>query len=453
MSALEPRPLPMSADVVVIGAGLSGLTAARRLAAAGRDVAVVEARDRLGGRVHRVVTSSGQQLEAGGELLGLHMASITELAAELGVPVVPLYGEGAIVRFSGDKRIVEAFPYESDPELAEGHAALAARLDAMATEVPVEEPWTADRAAEWDTQTLASWLATNVQRADVRDSLRGEFDYTGGTYGELSLLFALWLIHSMGGWETWTMGTTHRLQGGTTELVNALATDLGGRIYARAAVRRVEHGAGSVTVHTDRGACRCRSVIAALAPQLCARIEWDPVLPMARDRLQDRFLQGHGIKFIAIYDEPWWRGEGLSGLGLGLSPVSVALDATGPEHDHGRIVGFVPVTGEVAGRFSDRLTEPESARALFAEQATHYYGPRAAGAREVHVFNWMSDPWAMGAGVGLPPGVLSTVGWALREPVGPIHWAGAETGLPQCDWLEGAVAAGRRAAEEVLAAG
>jgi monoamine oxidase len=420
------------------------------LAAAGREVRVVEARGRLGGRVRRVVSASGHQLEAGGELLGLHMASITGLAGELGVPVVPLYDDGAIVRFSRDTRIVEAYPYESDPELAEGHAALAARLDAMAAEVPVEEPWTAARAADWDAQTLASWLASNAESADVRDSLRAEFDHTGATYGELSLLFALWLIHSMGGWETWTMGTTHRLQGGTMELVNALAADLGGRIHTHAAVRRVELGAGRVTVHTDRGAFRCRSVIAALAPQLCARIEWDPVLPMARDRLQDRFLQGHGIKFIAIYDEPWWREEGLSGLGLGLSPVSVALDATGPEHDHGRLVGFVPVTGEVAGRFSDRLTDPQSARALFIEQATRYYGPRAAEAREIHVFNWMSDPWAMGAGVGLPPGVLSTVGWTLREPVGPIHWAGAETGLPQCDWLEGAVASGQRAADEVL---
>ena len=443
--------LPETADVVVVGAGLSGLTAARSLARSGLNVAVIEARDRLGGRVRREVTDSGRHLEAGGELLGMHMSHLVGLAAELDVEMVPLYADGEIVRFTDGRRVVEPYPFASDPGLGARHAALTERLDGMAREVPVEDPWTAPHAREWDAQTLASWLEREVDDAQVRATLKSEFDYTGATFGEISFLFALWLIHSMGGWEQWTLGATHMFRDGSTELVTALAKDLDGRIWLGAPVRYVQHSEERCTVRTDRGEVSCQWVIAALAPQLCARIEWDPMLPVARHRLQDRFLQGHGIKIIGIYDEPWWRAEGLSGLGLGLSPVSVVLDMTAPDADHGRLVGFVTVTGEIARDYSAVLTDQQAARTVFLELAGRYLGPRAENAREVHVFNWVSDPWALGAGVGLPPGVLSSVGWTLRAPVGPVHWAGAETGLPQCDWMEGAVSAGQRAAQEVLA--
>jgi len=437
--------------VVVIGAGLSGLVAGRRLAARGLDVAVVEARDRVGGRIKRVVAGSGESLEAGGELLGLHMKSLVSLAQELDVPVVPLHGEGATVRFSDGRRIVEAFPYESEPHIAKAQAALAAKLDAMAREVPIREPWLAPQASEWDSQTLASWLRLNVEDANVADSLRSEFDFTGATPAEISFLFALWLVHSMGGWETWRVGTTHRFRGGSSEVIDALAGGLDGRIFDRAPVRRVAYDDAGATVHTDRGSVRCRTLVAALSPILCGRIHWEPALPLARERLQNRYLQGHGIKFLATYAEPWWRAEGMAGLGTGLSPIALVADMTGPEHSQGRLAGFVPVTGELARRFSRELGQPDTARELFLEQATRYLGPRAADAKEVYMFNWVSDPWAIGAAVGVPPGVLTTVGAALREPIGPITWAGAETGLPQCDWMEGAASAGERAAEEVWA--
>ncbi|HTX07368.1 MAG TPA: FAD-dependent oxidoreductase [Solirubrobacteraceae bacterium] len=449
VSTPSARALPDHTDVVVVGAGLSGLVAGRRLAARGIDVAVVEARDRPGGRVKRVVVESGQRFEAGGELLGLHMDALVGLSKELGVAVEPLPGDGAIVRIAAGERYVEAFPYEAEPHLGEAHAAFAAGIDEMAAEVPVAEPWTAARAAEWDSQTLASWLEMTVEDPSVRASLTSEFDFTGGAPEELSLLFALWLVRSMGGWETWRLGTTHRFQGGSSQLIDALTRDLDGRVFDRAPVRRVEHDPNGAVVHTDRGSIRCRAVVAALAPMLCSRIEWEPALPLARERLQNRYLQGHGIKFIATYDEPWWRAAGLSGLAIGLSPIALLADMTLSEEAGGRLAGFVPVTGDVAREFSPALSDPDSARLLFLEQATQYLGPRAAEAREVHMFNWTTDPWTVGAAVGLPPGVLTSVGAALREPVGPIAWAGAETGLPQCDWMEGAASAGERAAAEV----
>jgi len=412
---------------------------------------VLEARDRAGGRIRRALTRTGESLEAGGELLGIHMRSLIGVADECGLEVVPVEAQGAMVRFSGGQRYVETSPYEAEPHIGEAEAALAATLDELAREVPVADPWNAPRASDWDSQTLSSWVRENIEDPSVRGTPTSEFDFTGATAGEISLLFALWLVHSMGGWESWRLATTHRLLGGTSALVDALVGGLRGRIFDRAAVRRVDTGDEAVTVGSDRGSVECRAVVAALSPILCGRIEWEPALPLARERLQTRFLQGHGIKFVATYAEPWWRAQGLAGLATGLTPIAVVADVTGPEHRGGHLAGFVPVTGQIARDFSSELADRERGCRLFLEQASRYLGPGAADVEEVHMFDWSRDPWTIGAAVGLPPGVLSTVGSTLREPIGRIVWAGAETGLPQCDWLEGAVSAAERAVNEVEA--
>ncbi|UGS37259.1 flavin monoamine oxidase family protein [Capillimicrobium parvum] len=443
--------LPERADVVVVGAGISGLVAARRLAAAGVDVAVVEARDRVGGRLKRVVTPSGRVLEAGGELVGEHMASIRALADELGVPIIPMgVGEGQLVRYHEGERLLEAFPYEKTPDSGAALHAATKALDAMAAQVPIEDPWNAPRAAEWDAQTLLQWVDANVADPGARAGLAAEFYFMGGAFEELSLLFCLWTLHAMGLWEQWEMGTSHRLQGGTSDLVTRVAEPLRDRIFEQAPVRRVEHAAGGVTVHTDRGAIRAEALVVAIAPALCPRIEWEPRLPPARDRLQDRYLMGHGIKFQAIYDEPWWREKGYMGLGLGQDPVWVLVDATGPDDEGaGRLVGFAPITGRDVARWSDVMGDEEAAKQLFVEQVGNYFGDGPAPV-EVHLFSWVGDPWSLGCGTGLGCGTLSTVGPSLRAPIGPIVWAGAETGLPQNDWIEGAISAGERASREAL---
>lgn len=444
--------LPERADVVIIGAGLSGLTAARRLTAAGVNVAIVEARERTGGRVRRVVTPSGRTIEAGGEMVSAAQPSINALAAELGVPVIDMpFIEGKqIVRFHEGQRLVESFPYERTPESGAALQAAVDTLDELALQVPIEDPWNAPRAAEWDAQTLLSWVEANVSDPGARKGLEAEFNFCGGALCELSLLFGLWTIHAMGGWETWGMGTSQRLLGGTSELIVRMADPLADRIFLQAPVRRVEHGDGGVSVVTDRGTIRARALIAALAPGLCSRIDWQPVLPPARDRLQSRYQMGHGIKFVAFYEDQWWHDAGLLGLGLSQDPLWVAVDATGPDDEGARMIGFSAITGADIARWSDVFADEAVAKRMFVDQVRNYFGEGPAPS-ELHLFDWSGDPWSLGCAAGLGPGTLSTVGPTLRPPIGPIVWAGAETGMPQNDWLEAAVSSGERAAGEALA--
>ena len=207
---------------------------------------------------------------------------------------------------------------------------------------------------------------------------------------------------------------------------------------------------GFVDVVSDRYVNRARRVIVALPPALAGRIQYEPALPALRDGLTQRMPQGHLVKVQAIYERPFWRADGLNGTSISdVGPCNVTFDSSPRSGSPGALLGFVG--GDEARRFA-RLSAPERRRAALASLA-RAFGPRALEPIDYLEADWASDPYSRGCPVGIaPPGVLTTYGAALREPVGRIHWAGTETSTYWNGYMDGAVRSGERAAREVLQA-
>ena len=445
--------IPSDASVVVIGAGLSGLVAATQLRAAGiSDVVVLEARDRVGGRLHGYTRPNGRELMVGGEFIGRTHLRLHALAASLGIASEPLppfahpESMGKFIRIEADARIVESYPMESDPAAMEDYGAAVVALDEMARLVPVEAPWAAASASIWDSQTAGQWIDVNVVAPAARDALAGNLAHYGDLY-QVSLLFVLWCVARFGGWEA-SHDIGYRFVGGSAQIPRRLAERLGGVVFTSCPVRRIDRGATHATVHHDGGATQAKAVVLAMEPGQVGKIEFSPPLPHARGRLQSRWLAGHGAKFFAVYDKPFWRKDGLAGIASGPGPFGTVLDVSPSEADEGILLVLYFEGGAAAANLSALAEQAGGLRTAVLAGLARFFGDQALEPTEFYAFDWSGDAWSQGCGSQVPTQVLSTVGPALRPPVGRLVWAGADNG--DMDWMEGAVASGYRAAQEAV---
>ncbi|CAA9378939.1 MAG: hypothetical protein AVDCRST_MAG32-1380 [uncultured Nocardioides sp.] len=436
---------PSTVDVVVVGAGLSGLVAATELRRTGADVLVVEAQNRIGGRLDAHTCADGRVLQRGGEYVTPWSTELRRLAESLGIGYEPAVPEGAMVRLSGASRVVEAMPFEQDPEAAGAYYGAYEALEKLADDVPADEPWRAERAVELDRQTLGAWLDVNVHSQPARDLIAIDF-VTFGDVHEVSLLYILWSVSRAGGLEQ-LHDLGDRFIGGPPGIVEALADRLDAPIVVDAPVTRIEHGADGVRVSFGGRSALARAVVVAMEPGQAGRMEFVPPLPADRDRLQTRWLAGHGGKAFAIYDEPFWRREGLSGLAVMGGAFPFGLDASTDDSEDGVLLVFYCENGEAAAELARAQAEPDGVRRRVLDGLGRAFGDAARTPREFHYFDWAGDSWSRGCGTMLPPGVLTTVGHTLRPALGPIVWAGGENGTK--DWMEGAVTAGQSAAQTV----
>jgi monoamine oxidase len=456
----------LEADVAIVGAGLAGLVAARRLLAAGLEPLVVEARDRVGGRLLNEVIGDGKVVEVGGQWIGPTQDRIAALAGELGVATFPTHAEGRDVMVMGGKRTTYSEFARVRPELlrdlsrAISPLALAdfeqarVRLDRMASRVPLEAPWEAPKARLWDSQTFATWIRRNLRTAGGRTlfELITEAVWAAEP-ADVSLLHVLFYSRSGSGFNS-LIGTEggaqqDRFHGGSQRIALLMAEQLGAdRVRLDCPVRRIEHSGDGVTLHGDAVSVRARRGIVAIPPTLAGRVDYDPILPALRDQLTQRMPQGSVIKTMAIYDEPFWRSEGLSGQGTSdVGPARVVFDNSPPDGSPGVLLGFLE------GRFARHwATRPAAERrqALLAGHA-RLFGPRAAEPRGFVERVWADEEWTRGCyGCLMTTGGWTEYGRALREPIGSLHWAGAETATVWSGYMDGAVSSGERAAEEVL---
>lgn len=441
-------------DVVVVGAGLSGLRAAERLCEAGRSVLVLEARDRVGGRL--LSERIGEAVfDRGGQWIGRGQHRVAALASALGLATFPTHHAGRKVLWAGGKmRSYEGTIPRLDPLSLLELSRTLSKVDRLRRFVSLRRPDEGLHAARFDAQTVASWQDENIRSPAVRGVMSAAIRVVFGLEPtELSLLTFLFYTQGAGGLmplvEIEGGSQERRFVGGAQGLALGLAARLGDAVRLSTPVRAIEVRPDAVEVHHRGGSVRARRAIVAAPPALVRRIQFTPELPLPRRRTLDRSPTGATTKHILLYERAFWRDEGLSGeVVCDEGPFSVVFDNTSAEGEQPSLLAFS--VGQPARELSILPVEERQRRVR--EQLGRCLGPRAAAPIQHVEHDWALEPWSRGCPVGLAvTGTLSDRGDGLREPFGRLHWAGTETASEHHGFMEGALEAAERAVREVLA--
>jgi monoamine oxidase len=450
-----PRKRRLTADVVVIGGGFSGLAAARRLVAARKRVVLLESRGRAGGRSMNVRTPDGTVVDIGATFVGPTQTKIIEYANAMGVGRFPTYNTGANVYMRGGNRATYtgAIPPESLLSLANLQYSLN-QVERLAATVPVDAPWRTPNAVTLDAQTVTSWLDQNAADEGARRLGRIAIPaIMSAEAHDVSMLYFLFYIASAGGItpliSTAGGAQEQRADGGTQLIARRIAARLGRRVVYRSPVRRIDQTSRrAVVVDSDRAIVRARRVILTVPLNLQSRIEYRPLLPGLRDQLLQNQPMGSVAKAVCVYDEPFWRRDGLTGQTVSDGfPCKVTFDISPRSGRPGVMMGFLDA--QDARVFN--ASRPAERRRLILENFASFFGPRARNPVSYMDFSWDDEQWTRGGPIcHFPPGKIVGFMRTIREPQGRLHFAGTETATRWAGYMDGAIRSGERAANEVL---
>lgn len=342
-------------------------------------------------------------------------------------------------------------PRDNTPEVLR----LWEQLETMAATVDLDAPWATDLAEDLDRQTLDGWLVANTVDTIAQRFFRFLVPAVFSAESpELSLLHFLFYVKSGTSLEVLTALTggaqDSRVVGGTHQISERMAAELGDRVRLNTAVRTIRQDEHGVTVEYAGGSVRGRHVVVAIPTTLAGRLHYVPAMPSLRDGLTQQMPAGSVFKYQIGYDTPFWREDGFSGFAVSLDdePFNVVMDNCPPDVSCGVLVGFLE--GSHARKAS--LLSAQQRRQLVLDCLVKYYGPKAAHPFDVVEQDWNAEEFTRGCyGGRLGAGAWTEFGRALAAPVGRIHWAGAETATVWNGYMDGAIGSGRRAADEILA--
>ncbi|MDY0914322.1 NAD(P)/FAD-dependent oxidoreductase [Rathayibacter festucae] len=445
----------LDCDVVVIGAGATGLTAALRLQEQGRRVVVLEARERVGGRLETRVVD-GQMLELGGQWVSPDQTALLETLDELGLDTYSRYreGESVYIGVDGDARRFTGDVFPGGERTEAEIERLIAVLDRLVAETDPSAPWSHPSAHDYDRISFSAWLEGESDDAEARANIAlfiADAMLTKPAHS-FSLLQALLMAASAGSFGNLVDADfilDKRVLGGLQQVPERLAERLGAeRVLLGRPVRSVEYGADGVTVRAEGVTVRARHAIVAVPPNLVNRIAFDPPLPRLRQQALQHQSLGLVIKVHATYATPFWRADGLSGTAF--SPhalVHEAYDNSNAGEERGTLVGFV--SDEKADRV---LALPEAERkAAILDSLAAYYGPAALDPVVYYESDWASEEWTQGAyAASFDLGGLTRYGALQLEPVGPLRFGSSDLAAEGYQHVDGAIRVGRRLAQEIL---
>ena len=449
-------------DVVVIGAGISGLIAARELERRGLSTTTLEAAQRIGGRCLRRKTIQNWWIDLGGQWIGKTHHLFSDLAQELKLSTFDSHFEGDSVLMLKGQRLVR--PMEEDWEssylnldprklpISEHDQKEALRVHQqflkLANTVNPVEPWATPGAQELDSETIESWMRRQTD-SDFAQYIYRDYTRIGGSGGyepnEASIL------HLALTYKAAPQGESPEYQllvGAAGQMPALLQQQIRGQIQTAAAARLVSREGDGYRVSAANGSeHRCRSVVVALPPALRSRIVFEPGLPHRVNGFCQRAPMGSMIKVMAIYDSAWWRDQGLSGFAQGqLSALALTADSSPPSGRPGILAGFVAADKALQ---IGQLSAAER-RGIILDDLVTYFGSRAGKPRDYAEFNWGNEAWVTGGFTSfMTPGAWTSFGPAWREPVGRIVWAGTESSTRWAGYYEGAIQAGLDAAARV----